>query len=78
MPHYLRIVAVAVLMALVVCVPVEAQTPEIDALRAPPEPTGGLLDTAERQAVAKLFDSEIEFVRGETKWQIRLETLSST
>ena len=35
MPHYLRFVTVvAVLMALVVCVPVEAQTPEIDALRA--------------------------------------------
>ena len=33
MTHYLRFVAV-VLMALVVCVPVEAQTPEIDALRA--------------------------------------------
>ena len=34
MTHYLRFVAVAaVLMALVVCVPVEAQTPEIDALR---------------------------------------------
>ena len=33
MTHYLRFVA-AVLMALVVCVPVEAQTPEIDALRA--------------------------------------------
>ena len=35
MTHDLRIVAVfAVLMALVVCVPVQAQTPEIDALRA--------------------------------------------
>ena len=35
MTHYLRFVTVsAVLMALVVCVPVEAQTPEIDALRA--------------------------------------------
>ena len=34
MTHDLRIVAVfAVLMALVVCVPVQAQTPEIDALR---------------------------------------------
>ena len=35
MTHYLRIVAVvAVLTALVLCVPVQAQTPEIDALRA--------------------------------------------
>ena len=35
MRHYLRFVAVvAVLTALVVCVPVQAQTPEIDALRA--------------------------------------------
>ena len=35
MAHYLRIVAtIAVLIALVVCVPVQAQTPEIDALRA--------------------------------------------
>ena len=35
MTHAVRIVAaVAVLMALVVCVPVQAQTPEIDAQRA--------------------------------------------
>ena len=35
MKHSLRIVAaVAVLVALVLCVPVEAQTPEIEALRA--------------------------------------------
>ena len=35
MTHYLRFVAVpVVLMALVVCVPLQAQTPEIDALRA--------------------------------------------
>ena len=39
MTHYLRFVAVpVVLMALVVCVPVQAQTPEIDALRALAEP----------------------------------------
>ena len=38
MTHYLRIVAVvAVLTALVLCVPVQAQTPEIDALRAQAE-----------------------------------------
>ena len=35
MTHAIRIVAAAgVLIALVVCVPVQAQTPEIDALRA--------------------------------------------
>ena len=35
MTHIVRVVvAVAVLMALVGCVPVQAQTPEIDALRA--------------------------------------------
>ena len=33
MTHHLRFVAVAVLVALVLCVPVQAQTPEIDALR---------------------------------------------
>ncbi len=34
MPHYRRFIAVpAVLMALVGCVPVQAQTPENDALR---------------------------------------------
>ena len=33
MTHATRIVAVAVLTALVLCVPVQAQTPEIDALR---------------------------------------------
>ena len=38
MTHYLRFVTVAaVLSALVVCVPVEAQTPEIDALRTAAE-----------------------------------------
>ena len=35
MTHHLRLVAVvAVLTALALCVPVQAQTPEIDALRA--------------------------------------------
>ena len=34
MTHATRFVAVAVLVALVLCVPVQAQTPEIDALRA--------------------------------------------
>ena len=35
MAHYLRfVIGPAVLLALVLCVPVEAQTPEIDALRA--------------------------------------------
>jgi DMSO/TMAO reductase YedYZ heme-binding membrane subunit len=34
MTHGTRFVAVAVLVALVLCVPVQAQTPEIDALRA--------------------------------------------
>ena len=35
MTHYLRFVTVvAVLSALVVCAPVQAQTPDIDALRA--------------------------------------------
>ena len=33
MTHAVRIVAVAVLVALALCVPVQAQTPEIDALR---------------------------------------------
>jgi TPR repeat protein len=33
MTHATRFVAVAVLVALVLCVPVQAQTPEIDALR---------------------------------------------
>ncbi len=33
MTHAVRFVAVAVLVALVLCVPVEAQTPEIDDLR---------------------------------------------
>ena len=41
MTYYLRIVAaVAVLTALVLCVPVQAQTPEIDALRACAEAGG--------------------------------------
>ena len=34
MTHATRFVAVAVLAALALCVPVQAQTPEIDALRA--------------------------------------------
>ena len=34
MTHAVRSVAVAVPVALVLCVPVQAQTPEIDALRA--------------------------------------------
>ena len=34
MTHATRFVAVVVLAALVLCVPVQAQTPEIDALRA--------------------------------------------
>ena len=34
MTHATRFVAVAVLVALALCVPVQAQTPEIDALRA--------------------------------------------
>ena len=34
MTHHLRFVAVAVLTALALCVPVQAQTPEIDTLRA--------------------------------------------
>ena len=34
MTHHLRFVAVAVPTALALCVPVQAQTPEIDALRA--------------------------------------------
>ena len=33
MTHATRFVAVAVLVALALCVPVQAQTPEIDALR---------------------------------------------
>jgi hypothetical protein len=33
MTHATRFVAVAVLIALALCVPVQAQTPEIDALR---------------------------------------------
>ena len=33
MTHHLRFVTVAVLVALALCVPVQAQTPEIDALR---------------------------------------------
>ena len=38
MTHAVRFVAVAVLVALALCVPVQAQTPEIDALRALAEP----------------------------------------
>ena len=38
MTHAVRFVAVAVLVALALCVPVQAQTPETDALRALAEP----------------------------------------
>jgi hypothetical protein len=40
MTHAARIVAVAVLVALALCAPVQAQTPEIDALRARAEAGG--------------------------------------
>ena len=40
MTHATRFVAVAVLVALVLCVPVQAQTPEIDTLRARAEAGG--------------------------------------
>ena len=41
MTHAVRIAAVAVLAALALCVPVQAQTPEIDALRVRAEAGDG-------------------------------------